>query len=82
MSIASRPTFTNREPASPRKNFDELAVFDPIVGILQPIIVEARRLWLWPGGGERRWRAAQRAGLLKVPAIVREIPDEAFARSR
>ena len=45
-------------------------------GIIQPIIV--RRV---DGGfeiiaGERRWRAAQRAGLLKVPVVVREIPEE------
>jgi ParB family chromosome partitioning protein len=45
-------------------------------GIIQPIVV--RKV---DGGheiiaGERRWRAAQRAGLLKVPVVVREIPDE------
>ena len=45
-------------------------------GIIQPIVV--RRV---EGGyeiiaGERRWRAAQRAGLLKVPVVVRDIPEE------
>jgi ParB family chromosome partitioning protein len=45
-------------------------------GIIQPIVV--RRV---SGGyeivaGERRWRAAQRAGLLKVPVVVREIPHD------
>src|SRR5436190_2574215 len=45
-------------------------------GIIQPIIV--RRV---DGGfeiiaGERRWRAAQRAGLLTVPVVIREIPEE------
>lgn len=46
-------------------------------GILQPVIVRA----LDDGGyelvaGERRWRAAQIAGLLKVPAVIKEISDD------
>ena len=45
-------------------------------GIIQPIVV--RKV---PDGyeiiaGERRWRAAQRAGLLKVPVVVRDIPED------
>jgi ParB family transcriptional regulator, chromosome partitioning protein len=45
-------------------------------GIIQPIV--ARKI---DGGyeiiaGERRWRAAQRAGLLKVPVVVRDIPED------
>ena len=45
-------------------------------GIIQPIV--ARKV---EGGyeiiaGERRWRAAQRAGLLKVPVVVRDIPED------
>jgi ParB family chromosome partitioning protein len=46
-------------------------------GIIQPIVVRPTA-----GGGfeivagERRWRASQRAGLLKVPVVVREIPDD------
>jgi len=46
-------------------------------GVLQPVIVRA----VEDGGfelvaGERRWRAAQIAGLLKIPALVKEIADE------
>jgi ParB family chromosome partitioning protein len=47
-------------------------------GVIQPIVVRAV-----DGGhyeilaGERRWRAARLAGLEKVPAVVREVPDEA-----
>ena len=46
-------------------------------GIVQPILVRQIK----PGkfeivAGERRWRAAQIAGLLTVPALVRDIPDE------
>jgi ParB family chromosome partitioning protein len=46
-------------------------------GIIQPIVVRPL-----DGGtfeivaGERRWRAAQRAGLLRVPVVVRDVPDD------
>ena len=47
-------------------------------GVLQPILVRP----VDDGGyeilaGERRWRAAQLAGLERVPALVREVPDDA-----
>ena len=69
----------------PRQRFDEARMEELVasvreVGILSPLLVRAV-----PGGyeiicGERRWRAAQRAGLLDVPVIVRERTgdDEAF----
>lgn len=62
----------------------ELAESIRAQGIVQPIVV--RPIGKVPGGGEtrfeiiageRRWRAAQLAGLDKVPALVRDIPDEA-----
>ncbi|MDP1919415.1 MAG: ParB/RepB/Spo0J family partition protein [Myxococcales bacterium] len=67
--------------ANPRKSFDEaeleeLAVSLKQQGVLQPVLVRRD-----PKGGyrliagERRWRAAQRAGLHEVPAIVREASD-------
>ena len=45
-------------------------------GVIQPLVVRplGRRYQLI--AGERRWRAAQRAGLSKVPVVVREVPDE------
>ena len=54
---------------------DDLARSIRAHGVIQPIVV--RKV---DGGyeivvGERRWRASQRAGLLKVPAVVRDIPD-------
>src|SRR5918912_920915 len=66
----------------PRTRFDEsqlegLAQSIRQNGVVQPIL--ARRI---EGGhyqivaGERRWRAAQRAGLQRIPAVIREIPDE------
>ena len=55
---------------------DELAQSIKASGVIQPILVRHQ------GGGtyeiiagERRWRAAQRAGLLKVPVVVRDVPD-------
>ncbi len=64
-------------PHQPRRSFDEeqllgLAESIKARGVLQPVLVRPL-----PGGryelvaGERRWRAAQRAGLDRVPAVVR-----------
>ena len=54
---------------------DELAESIRVNGIIQPIVVrrvgDAYRII----AGERRWRAAQRAGLLKVPVVLREIEE-------
>jgi ParB family chromosome partitioning protein len=44
-------------------------------GIIQPIVVRRADDGYEIIAGERRWRAAQRAGLLKVPVVVREIPE-------
>ncbi|HEY4394850.1 MAG TPA: ParB/RepB/Spo0J family partition protein [Polyangia bacterium] len=60
---------------------DELAASIKTQGIIQPLIVRARA---GQDGyeliaGERRWRAAQRAGLHEVPAVVRDVaPTQAF----
>jgi ParB family transcriptional regulator, chromosome partitioning protein len=59
------------------RSLAELAQSIRSQGLLQPVVV--RRL---DGGyelvaGERRWRAAQMAGLERIPAIVRDVPDEA-----
>ncbi len=60
------------------EGLEDLASSIRVQGVIQPILV--RHLL---GGryeivaGERRWRAAQLAGLTDIPAIVRDIPDEA-----
>jgi ParB family chromosome partitioning protein len=70
-------------PGQPRKQFDdarldELAASIKAQGIIQPLVVRLRE-----GGGyeliagERRWRAAQRAGLHEVPAVVRDVAEKA-----
>ena len=73
-------------PRQPRSVFDEealgeLAASIREVGLLQPVVVRA----VGPGEyelvmGERRWRAAQRAGLTTISAIVSTTPDEALLR--
>jgi ParB family chromosome partitioning protein len=45
-------------------------------GIIQPIVVRKVDSGYEIIAGERRWRASQRAGLLKVPIVVREMPDD------
>jgi ParB family chromosome partitioning protein len=66
----------------PRKQFSdeslrELADSIREQGIVQPLIVRERDGFFELIAGERRWRAAQMAGLDQVPALVREVPDEA-----
>jgi len=45
-------------------------------GVVQPIIVRKSLDGFELVAGERRWRASQRAGLQKIPAVVRKISDE------
>jgi ParB family chromosome partitioning protein len=45
-------------------------------GIIQPIVARKVEQGYEIIAGERRWRAAQRAGLLKVPVVVRDIPED------
>lgn len=44
-------------------------------GVIQPILVRRTGATYRIIAGERRWRAAQRAGLLKVPVVVRDVPE-------
>jgi ParB family chromosome partitioning protein len=55
---------------------DELARSIRANGIIQPIVVRKAESGYEIVAGERRWRASQRAGLLKVPIVVRDIPDD------
>lgn len=77
--------FLRPNPRNPRRSFgetdlDELAASIRMRGIIQPIVVRA--LAEVPGAfeivaGERRWRAAQRAGHDEVPVVVLDIDDRA-----
>src|SRR5690606_27141632 len=68
-------------PMQPRGRFedkalDELAASITANGIIQPILVRSVGLKYQIIAGERRWRAAQRAGLHTVPVIINEVTDE------
>src|SRR5690606_27977398 len=57
---------------------EELAESIKVQGVMQPIVVrsigEGRYEII---AGERRWRATQLAGLDRIPAVIRDVPDEA-----
>ncbi len=55
---------------------DELSRSIKSNGVIQPIIVRKADKGYEIIAGERRWRASQRAGLMKVPVAVRDIPDD------
>jgi ParB family chromosome partitioning protein len=84
------PGDIERNPRQPRQVFDEEALSELVhsireFGLLQPIVVRAvtgtqsgaRYQMIM---GERRWRAAQEAGLATIPAIVRETGDDNLLR--
>jgi ParB family transcriptional regulator, chromosome partitioning protein len=69
------------DPTQPRRTFDEIALDELAIsiaehGILQPIVVTPYGGHYQIVAGERRWRAAKRAGLEKVPVIVRTLSDQ------
>jgi ParB family chromosome partitioning protein len=55
---------------------DELAQSIRANGVIQPVLVRKAGDSYELVAGERRWRAAQRAGLLKIPVTIRDIPDD------
>ncbi len=68
-------------PYQPRTRFreealDELARSIRASGIIQPLVLRQIGDRFQLIAGERRWRASQRAGLTKVSAIIRQVPDE------
>lgn len=73
--------FVTQNPRNPRRTFGEADLADLAQsirehGIVQPVVVRTT-----PAGryeiiaGERRWRAAQRAGLTELPVIIRDVDD-------
>src|SRR5579864_5396771 len=69
-------------PYQPRTHFREEALAElaqsiQVSGIIQPLVLRKIGARFQLLAGERRWRAAQRAGLSRVPAVIREVTDEA-----
>ena len=77
LDLIQRGKYQPRRDMDPQA-LEELALSIKAQGVMQPIVVRPI-----DGGryeiiaGERRWRATQQAGLDKIPAMVREVPDEA-----
>ncbi|CAN7549511.1 ParB/RepB/Spo0J family partition protein [Neorhizobium sp. LjRoot104] len=71
----------SRNPKNPRRSFDEAELQDLASsirqhGIVQPVVVRPRGTDQFEIiAGERRWRAAQLAGLVEIPVIVRDVDD-------
>ena len=65
----------------PRQSFstetiEELAASIETYGVIQPIILRKAKIGYELVAGERRWRAARKAGLHEIPAIIREFGEE------
>ena len=68
-------------PYQPRTHFREEALAElaqsiQVSGIIQPLVLRRVGTRYQLLAGERRWRAAQRAGLSRVPAVIRDVSDE------
>ncbi len=67
-------------PNQPRERFDADAFSELVAsigkyGIMQPIVVRPKEDGFELVAGERRWRAAKKAGMKEIPAIVRQSSD-------
>ena len=71
-----RPGHQQPRTTFAQEKLDELAQSIRTSGIIQPLLVRPSGGLFELVAGERRWRAAQLAGLPRVPAIIREIPDD------
>lgn len=68
-------------PYQPRSEIDEAALEELIAsmrasGLLQPVVVRPRNESYELIAGERRWRAAERLGWERIPAVVRDVDDQ------
>jgi ParB family chromosome partitioning protein len=74
--------FVTRNPRNPRRFFDDSELHDLASsirqhGIVQPIVVRTLARDRYEIiAGERRWRAAQLAGLIEIPVIIRDVDDK------
>ncbi len=76
VDVMQRGKYQPRRAMDPEA-LEELANSIRAQGVIQPIVVRSIREGRYEiVAGERRWRAAQLAGLKEIPALIREIPDE------
>ena len=73
-----------RNKQQPRKKFDEAALEDLADsikqhGVIQPIIVQDKKDYYIIVAGERRYRACMKAGITKIPAIIKDYTDQQIA---
>ncbi|MCB1849907.1 MAG: ParB/RepB/Spo0J family partition protein [Gammaproteobacteria bacterium] len=76
LDLIQRGRFQPRRDFNPER-LQELADSIAAQGVVQPIVVrpiDANRYEII--AGERRWRAAQQAGLSEIPAVIRDVPDK------
>ena len=76
LDLIQRGRFQPRRDFNPDR-LQELADSIAAQGVVQPIVVrpiESNRYEII--AGERRWRAAQQAGLSEIPAVIRDVPDK------
>jgi len=88
ISMDLAPNEIRPNPKQPRTDFDPQALSDLASsirarGLIQPVVVRSMKPDEITGSakyeliaGERRWRASQMAGLLKIPAIIKEVFDD------
>ena len=74
----------HRSPYQPRSQvepqaLEELAASIRRQGVIQPVVVRKAAGEYQLIAGERRWRAAQQAGLQEIPAVIREVDDQQAA---
>lgn len=79
VSIDINKVEPNRD--QPRKHFDEDALIElsesiKQYGIIEPLLVQKRKDYYEIIAGERRWRAAKKAGLKEVPVIIKNFSDQ------
>ena len=71
-----RPNEMQPRQAFEPESIDDLAASIEAYGVIQPVLLRRTKLGYELIAGERRWRAARKAGLRKIPAILREVTEE------
>ncbi|GGC10681.1 chromosome partitioning protein ParB [Marinobacterium zhoushanense] len=77
VGLIQRGRYQPRRDLEPQA-LEELAASIKLQGVMQPIVIRPIDSEMYEIiAGERRWRAAQMAGLTTIPVVIRDVPDEA-----